>query len=167
MVQDPPAVNQPEIAEIVGRDPERTPMQWDSSPNAGFAEEGVRTWLPVSDDYRARNVSAQESDPGSVLTFFRAVTALRRSAPAFVAGSYRSLEAGEDDVFAYERSASGADRFAIALNFGGEVRVVDLSAAGTAGHVAISTNMSRTGAVDLSAVRLAGNEGVVIRIVPD
>ena len=72
MVQDPPAVNQPEIAHIVGRDPERTPMQWDASPNAGFAAAGVRTWLPVAADYVTRNVAAQSADPASFLSFYRA-----------------------------------------------------------------------------------------------
>jgi len=33
-IQDPPAVNQPKIAHIVGRDPIRTPMQWNNSYNA-------------------------------------------------------------------------------------------------------------------------------------
>ena len=72
MVQDPPALNQPEIAHLVGRDPERTPMQWDASPNAGFAPAGVRTWLPLAADFAVRNVAAQESaDPTSFLTFYR------------------------------------------------------------------------------------------------
>ena len=46
----PPAVNQPEIAHIVGRDPVRTPMQWDGGPNAGFAPAKVLPWLPVAAD---------------------------------------------------------------------------------------------------------------------
>ena len=54
MIQDPPAVNQPEIADVVGRDPVRTPMQWDASPNAGFTDPGVTPWLPLAADYRTR-----------------------------------------------------------------------------------------------------------------
>ena len=70
-LQDPQAVNQPEIAELVGRDPGRTPMQWDTSPNAGFAPAGVRTWLPLAADYTTCNVAVQAADLTSMLSFFR------------------------------------------------------------------------------------------------
>ncbi len=33
------------------RDPARTPMQWDDSPNAGFAGVDARPWLPVGPHY--------------------------------------------------------------------------------------------------------------------
>ena len=93
-LQDPQAVNQPEIADIVGRDPARTPMQWDASPNAGFAAAGVQTWLPLADDYRTRNVAVQSADPTSMLSYFRALTALRESSPALVVGDYKAVGYG-------------------------------------------------------------------------
>src|SRR5215211_3467911 len=71
-IQDPPAVNQPEIAHIVGRDPERTPMQWDASPNAGFSSPDVKDlWLPLASDYQEVNVESQLNDPYSMLNFYR------------------------------------------------------------------------------------------------
>ncbi len=44
LVQDPAEKNQPGIG--MGRDPERTPMLWDSSPNAGFTTG--HPWLPIN-----------------------------------------------------------------------------------------------------------------------
>jgi len=165
-VQDPPALNQPEIAHLVGRDPERTPMQWDASPNAGFAPAGVRTWLPVADDFAPRNVAAQSQDPASMLNFYRAMTALRQAEPALTVGDYRSLDAGATDVFAYVRS-HGDSRFLVVLNFGGEARRLDLSAVGERAEIALSTEMGGPRPVMLSALDLEPNEGLILRLPAD
>ena len=49
-VQDPFEKNVPGIG--LGRDPERTPMQWNAAPNAGFTDG--TPWLPLADDYATR-----------------------------------------------------------------------------------------------------------------
>ncbi len=78
---DPAGLQQPD-SPAASRDPERTPMQWDASPNAGFAPAGATPWLPLADDFTAVNVQAQEADPHSDLNYFRALTRLRREHPA-------------------------------------------------------------------------------------
>jgi len=163
MVQDPPAVNQPEIAHLVGRDPERTPMQWNASPNAGFAPPGVHTWLPVAADLTERNVAAQSADPTSMLSFFRALTALRQTEPALKIGAYRSLEAGAADVFVYERRYDDR-RLVIVLNFAGKTQHLDLSAVAAQGEMLLSTKMTGPRPAALSALELGPNEGMIVRV---
>ena len=75
-----------------GRDAERTPMQWDASPSAGFTAEGVTPWLPFGDNAR-RNVAAQRDDPGSTLRLCRDLLALRRTAFAGQVAAYERLPA--------------------------------------------------------------------------
>ncbi len=164
LIQDPPALNMPEIADLVGRDPERTPMQWDSSPNAGFTTTGVQPWLPVAEDYRQRNVAAEEQDSRSMLNLYRRLTGLRESEPALNRGEYRPVEAHEEDLFAYERIWEGAGRFVVVLNFGGQEHSLDIGDLSQQAEVAVSTYMDREGAVDLSALRVRPNEGLVIRL---
>ncbi|GAA5511870.1 oligo-1,6-glucosidase [Deinococcus carri] len=125
---DPAGLQQPGTPSA-GRDPERTPMQWDSGPNAGFAPAGVTPWLPLADDADRVNVQAQEGDPHSDLNYFRALTALRREHPALLGGDYRSLDTGHADVFAFERTL-GDERLVVLLNFGGETREVGEVAGG-------------------------------------
>jgi alpha-glucosidase len=163
-VQDPPAVNMPEIADIVGRDPERTPMQWDDSPNAGFAPASVTPWLPVADDYAERNVTQQENDPTSILTLYRVLTDLRRSEPALSVGDYASVDTGNNDVFAYRRMAEGTDHFLVVLNFGNDSHTLDLSQIGFTATITVATDMVRSGSVDLFSLTLGANEALLLRL---
>jgi alpha-glucosidase len=162
-VMDPPAVNQPEIAHIVGRDPARTPMQWDDSPNAGFAAEGVEPWLPLADDYTQRNAARQEADPMSMLSLYRTLTALRQAEPALNVGDYAAVDVAADEVFAYLRTGEEA-RFLIVLNFGGESHTLDVSQVATQAEIAVATDMQREGMVDLAALQLNANEGLLLRL---
>jgi len=164
-IQDPPALKQPHIAHLIGRDPERAPMQWDDSPNAGFTRAGVRTWLPVADNYTIRNVAAQARDPGSILNLYRTLVQLRKDEPALIAGAYASLDAGADQVFAYTRTLPGANRLLVVLNFGAHAHTLDLSRVATRANIALATGMNRAGEVNLAQFHLAPNEGIVLRIV--
>lgn len=74
------------------RDHARTPMQWDASENAGFTSG--TPWLMVNPDYVRVNAAAQESDPDSVLNYYRRLIALRKERPAMVYGEFTEYEAG-------------------------------------------------------------------------
>jgi alpha-glucosidase len=166
-VQDPPAVNQPEIAHIVGRDPERTPMQWDDSPNAGFAASNVKElWLPLASDYKEVNVAGQLKDPHSMLSFFRKLLAYRKASPALQWGSYRSLDAASPDVqkncFVFERQA-GDQHVLVALNFSAQEQNLSLPELRT-GRILLSTTLDREGEVNLADFNLRENEGCIIEL---
>ncbi|MGL4650302.1 MAG: alpha-amylase family glycosyl hydrolase, partial [Caldilineaceae bacterium] len=97
-LRDPQALNQPELAASIGRDPQRAPMPWDASANAGFANANVETWLPIADDYAQWNVASQEQEPHSFLALYRALLELRSTSPALTLGDYRAVDAGHADV---------------------------------------------------------------------
>src|SRR5262249_52404185 len=52
LAQDTWEVNEPGLG--VGRDPWRTPMQWDGTAHAGFSR--TTPWLPIDRDFNIRNV---------------------------------------------------------------------------------------------------------------
>ncbi len=163
-IQDPPAVKQPEIAHIVGRDPVRTPMQWDDSAQAGFAKEDVVPWLPVAPEYQDRNVAQQEGDAQSMLNLYRALAVLRGQEPALFGGDYAAVETDRADLFAYRRLAPGADAFLIVLNFSDAEQGVDLSHVAAHAAIAVGTDMERNGLVDLASLTMYPNEGLVLRL---
>ena len=168
-VKDPPAVNQPEVAHLLGRDPERTPMQWDGSLNAGFTDEEVEPWLPLATDYAENNVQSQEDDPASMLSLFRALTQLRRGEPALSIGAYEEVAVGEadGDVFAYLRSAKDADSFLVVLNLSVNEHCLELPStfAKSKAEVAVSSTLTRRGEVSLEQLDLSANEGLVLRLI--
>ena len=98
-----------------GRDGERTPMQWDASPQAGFSTN-AHTWLPVTANYRTVNVQSESADPGSLLNWYRRLIALRRSNPALRDGRMMMLAPTNVSVLAYARVAANGESVIVALN---------------------------------------------------
>jgi len=85
---------------FLGRDPERTPMQWNGAPDGGFGSPSP--WLPMNSDWKARNVEAQKADPGSLLSWYRSLARLRREEAALRHGEIRFVDSGKE-ILAYER----------------------------------------------------------------
>jgi alpha-glucosidase len=151
-----------------GRDPERTPMQWDDQPHGGFAApDAAAPWLPLAADYATVNVAAQMSDPTSFLSMYRRLLALRRATPSLHSGSYASVSLGANDaqVYAYLRQHDG-HTYLIAANFSDSARHVDASAAlgAASAQVIFSTAAPRDEASDIRALALAAHEGVIVRV---
>jgi glycosidase len=139
------------------RDGCRTPMQWDDRTHAGFSpERAPGTWLPLSTDWRERNVSRQLGEPGSLLQLYRRLLAVRRS-PSLRWGGFSLLPA-PPGCLVYRRSAPESAPVVVALNLGEEPAVVEVPS----GRVLVATDRGREGIVVSGAVDLAGNEGVVI-----
>ena len=106
------------LHEKASRDPERTPMQWNANPGAGFTHG--EPWLPLAADWRTRNVEAQRADRGSSLWLYRDLLALRRRTGALERGDWRLLP-GPEGVLAWERRFESS-RALVALNFKDEPR---------------------------------------------
>jgi alpha-glucosidase len=155
-VQDPWEKNEPGLG--FNRDPERTPMQWDASPHAGFST--AEPWLPLAPDYATNNVEALSRDPRSILTLYRQLVALRRSTPALAVGAYRPLET-ECAVFGFVR-AYGNDQTCVLLNLSGEQSAAKLVSACDGMRVKLSTYLDRTGEQVGSNVALRPHEGLVL-----
>jgi len=99
----------------VTRDNARTPMQWDSTPQAGFTTS-THPWLAVNPNYEQINAAQEESDPASVLNYVRALIALRAHTQAFVYGDFDDIDPQHPHVFAYTRTL-GTQKYLIVENF--------------------------------------------------
>ena len=99
----------------ITRDNARTPMQWDSSAEAGFTS-GTHPWLAVNPNYKEINAAGEESDPASVLNYVRALIKLRAHTLAFVYGDYQDLDPQNEKIYAYTRTL-GEKKYLVVENF--------------------------------------------------
>jgi len=156
-IQDPQGVN---LGPERTRDVCRTPMQWDADPYAGFSTEDP--WLPVSADFRERNVTAMGDDPRSILGLYHQLLALRKGLAALQYGSYTPTDILTEDCFIYRRELDDG-KYVIALNFTEEEKVFTLADEG-GGLIALSTYLDRQGEIDLKDIKLRPNEGLMIKV---
>jgi alpha-glucosidase len=159
-IQDPFERNLP--GQGLGRDPERTPMQWSAAPHGGFTT--AKPWLPVGANYREVNVAALRDDPQSMLTLYTRLIALRRGEPALEIGRFEALHC-DAEVLAYVRAArQGERRFLVALNLGAQPQRLRLPEAARGGTLALSTHLDRSGERIAGTLELRPDEGLILRL---
>ena len=115
------------IVNRYSRDNARTPVQWDSSKNAGFTTG--TPWLPLNPNYKKINVAQQEKDLESVLSYYKKLTALRKNPEykeTMVYGDFVPFMADEDRLMAFYRK--GEKTLLILGNYRKEERELELPA---------------------------------------
>ena len=86
------------------RDNARTPMQWDTTPHAGFTTGNP--WLLENNNYACINVAAQKEDADSVLSYYKKLIALRKNPKfleTFTYGAFVPAYEKVPGIFAYKR----------------------------------------------------------------
>ena len=143
------------------RDECRTPMQWDESPNAGFSDDGVKTWLPFASDYADNNMTKQQQTPDSLLMLYHRLLHYRRNTHPLNWGAYYPIDGVPEDCYAFLREYEGQKRL-IVLNFAGGKRELHF-ADYNKGTIVLATHPQREGeSVDLDRMTLGAYEGVII-----
>ncbi|TCD61193.1 hypothetical protein EIP91_008799 [Steccherinum ochraceum] len=97
------------------RDNARTPMQWSSSPHAGFTTG--TPWMRVNDE-DDWTVEGQLSDPDSVLNFWKRALQLRKQHEVLVYGDFDLLLPDDPAIFAYTRTLEDGSSALVVMNFG-------------------------------------------------
>jgi len=157
-VQDPFEKNVP--GRGLGRDPQRTPMQWSAAKNAGFT--AGKPWLPIAEDYAQINVEAERDDPFSILSLYMQLINVRRGEPALEVGELERIDTA-GDLLTYIRR-DGESAFLVALNFGSEPQVIDISDKAGAGRITLSTGLDRAGESVRGILHIHPDEGLLLRV---
>ena len=103
----------------MSRDNGRTPMQWDDSPTAGFTSS--EPWIDIPPSAAAINVAAQIQDPGSILSYYKALIDARHRVPALTEGSFERIDVGSPPLFVYRRWTAGSEVL-VMVNLSGSVQ---------------------------------------------
>ncbi len=102
----------------VSRDGCRTPMQWNSEPNAGFSSnETVEPWLPVPESYEKINVEKENKNPSSLLNCYRRLLKVRKENKILSEGLFEFMNGDADKDYLSYRKYINDDEIYIYLNF--------------------------------------------------
>lgn len=160
-VQDPQGLLMP--GKNLSRDPQRTPMQWSSSANAGFTK--AKPWLRLADNYREVNVADEQENAGSLLLFYKRLIALRQQEAALRIGDYIPV-VGDKQLLAYiRRHPHGADHLVVA-NLTGQPATFDPKHMTIAGTIVLATEAGMEGKALHPPLQVAGNAGMIVKLAP-
>ena len=116
----------------------RTPMQWDTSTNAGFSSAPADSlYTPVISEgeyaYQKVNVATETADPDSLLNKIKHLIKVRKDHPVLALGVYEFLQKEEKACLTILRSLN-EQRLLCVLNLTGEVQSIQLDLTSFKGH---------------------------------
>lgn len=149
-----------EILNYSSRENSRTPMQWDSTENAGFTTG--TPWKKVNENYTELNVAAQDKDPNSVLNHFRKMTGLRNNNPVLVYGDYDMILDDHEQIYAFTRSLEDKNML-ILLNFSSQEAKAELPENIHPGEVLIN-NMATNPIGNNNAISLEPYQALIVNL---
>lgn len=158
-VQDPQGLNMPD--KNLSRDPARTPMQWDSSDNAGFTTG--KPWLRIYRSYRRLNVEKERENSYSMLCLYKRLIELRQKEPALMVGTYKPVYA-DHQMMAYIREHNGGAKFLIVLNLSNRPAYFTPKSFDFNGKVVLATIPELEGLTFSNTIALDGAEAMVLRM---
>ena len=140
------------------RDNARTPMQWNTTKNAGFSTS-EKTWLPVNPNYEKINAETEENDDTSILNYYKKLIALRKENPALLFGDFEPLKT-KGSIMAYYRGYEGEMVFVL-LNLTKKVQSLPRKISTMIGDVLLS-NYSHAGLTYKK--RLRPYEALIVKV---
>ncbi len=145
-----------------GRDNGRTPVQWDSGPNAGFTDG--TPWIAVNANHTEINVEADRADPDGVFAFHQKLIGLRKGSDLIVHGRYAPALEDHPALWAYTRRHDG-ERVTVIANLSSEPVTEPLPEdLQTQGETLIFTHVPRRAFE--AEITLAPWEAVAFKTVP-
>ncbi|MGM0213111.1 alpha-glucosidase [Enterococcus sp. AZ109] len=110
------------------RDNSRTPMQWDTSKNAGFSTAD-KTWMKVNPNYPTINAADELKQADSVFHHYRQLVQLRRESPyqdVIVYGQFVPLNEDVDGTIIYQREL-GKQKVLVAINYTNMLQTIEIA----------------------------------------
>jgi alpha-glucosidase len=158
-IKDAQGKVQPELH--LGRDPQRTPMQWDDTQNAGFTSG--EPWLRIAPNYVRVNVASEKEEKDSLLMLYRRLLQLRGKEDSLSIGEYIPVFA-DSNILAYVRAWKGADSFLVVLNVSVGRALYEQRNLKVKGKIEVATNAEREREEIGDIIALEGGEGILVRL---
>jgi alpha-glucosidase len=159
-VQDPAEKNEPGKGR--GRDPERSPMLWLSTPNAGFTTPEATPWLPLQHDWQTENAAAQSQRPRSILNLYRKLLQLRRQHDTLHSGGIADIVA-EGNILRFRRVGlpnGHSTDFQLIFNLGSDIATTQCAP----GTIVLTTILDGEGAKVDGPITIEAGEGLLIAL---
>jgi alpha-glucosidase len=141
------------------KDPNRLPMCWDDSENAGFTRGNPLMPIPV--DYKTRNVKTELQDPASLLNLYRRLIKYRRQSEALQNGHFKRTDTYNNAVGAYRLESESGDLKGGIINFSDKKQSVSLDISEAKVIIASQIDIRPGEVIDLTRYEMLPNQAIL------